>query len=201
MKKLFKLILVTGCCLMIYGCSQKWYDARNINRMQSYMPRYQPEASALANQLWPCFKGPLRSDTVTTLGKADTSISISLLDTAWSRSWSAGSLTLADSNAAMQFDHSKPITITKTIKIPVIKTVIDTVVDNRNEATLTLQLKGASDNLVKATTQLADKTKSCKTWMWIAIGCIVLIVVFVAIWVYKTFFTGGGVVKTAAKLL
>jgi sensor c-di-GMP phosphodiesterase-like protein len=138
----------------------------------------------LSNQLYPCFNGKAKSDTVIVHGKPDTSY------------------LKGDTTIIIRHD-----TVFKTIRlasqnviIPVTTTIHDTIADNRALASCTMQLRIKADSVVTLKANLFDKEKSLNVWRWIAIGLISVLGVYTAIKGYLLV-SGGGVVNTAGDIL
>lgn len=72
-----------------------------------------------------------------------------------------------------------------------VQTVTKTVVDSRAVDAANLRTVAEREKVIKITQQLEDKSAAKKTWMWIAIACMALIVGYGAIKIYGMF-TGVG---------
>lgn len=163
------LLLITA--ILFIGCN---VQKRQVEKLQVFALRYPNEFARLSDLLNPCFDGEVKSDTIIT----------SHTDT----------LTIKGTSDTLRINDTVRITIklpgkqiTNTKKV----VIHDTIPDGRKVNLLNSQLKVKSDSLVKATTQMSDAKKAKNTWMWIAIGAILIIVVSLSIKAYK-FFTGGG---------
>lgn len=166
MKKLVLIPLIALC-----GCN---VQKRQIEKMQVFALRYPNEFARLSDLLNPCFDGTAKSDTIITLHtdtlfEKGTSDTIRINDT----------VHITKTLPGKQINHTRTVTIRDTVK------------DGRSEAYLKSQLQVKSDSLVISKTQLSEKTKAKNTWMWIAIGAILIIVINLSIKAYKFFTTGG----------
>lgn len=177
-----KLTFILVACLLC-GCSQSWYQRRDVKKLDALSIQQPAEMARLANQLYPCFKGVAKSDTVTQFGPADTI-------------YRPG-----DTSVIMRHDTAfRTITNTRFIDRNITKTIHDTVVDNRAQQANDALFKVKSDSLVIEKTLLVQKSKAKNIWMWIAVGCISAIVITIAVKVYQ-FFAGGAVASAAKKIL
>jgi hypothetical protein len=177
---MYKLLAFIGLLLIAAGCN---VDKRNVERMQVYAVRYPAPFKVLANTLDPCFTGVAKSDTITKINtavvKGDTVVTIvKLRDTIFkiTRIQLPGQIT------------------TKTLSIH------DTVTNNRAIQAAEVLFSIKSDSLVVVKTQLSQTKHIRATWMWIAIGCMFLIVVYSAIKIY-IFFTGVGITSSIKKII
>ena len=172
-----------ACALLLTGCAT-YIQKRNINRLDGYSVRYPAEMARLSNQLYPCFNGKAKSDTVIKFGKPDTT-------------YLKGDTTLIIRHDTV----FKTIRLQgKTIIIPKYTTIHDTIADNRALASCTIQLRIKADSVVTLKANLSDKEKSLNVWRWIAIGLISVLGVYTAIKGYLLV-SGGGVVNTAGDIL
>lgn len=80
----------------------------------------------------------------------------------------------------------------KTIIKKEVQTVTKTVADSRAIEACEIKTHTAENTLTISQTQLEQSKKAKNTWMWIAIGCMIAIVAFSVIRVYK-FFSGGAI--------
>jgi hypothetical protein len=176
MKNNFKInlsLIIIG--LILFSCNP-------IKRLDALFIQNPTEASRLSNEIYPCFTGKLRSDT---LIKHDTSII-------------AGNTI---TNTVLRHDT---VFITKTITLPghtITNTVTirDTIPDNRALSACTLSAQQANSDNLKAQQKLSDTEHGRNLWMWTAIGAIFLIVVFLVVKVYA-FFSGGAVTGIIKKI-
>ncbi len=169
MRKLVLIPLIVLC-----GCSAQYKQHRDIKKLQSLVLQQPNEFARLSDLLNPCFDGTAKSDTVITL-HTDTLTLNGTTDTVRTKDTVRITIKLP----------GKQITNTRTVAIH------DTVKDGRSEAYLKTQLQVKSDSLVVSKTQLSQTKKTRNIWMWIAIGALLIIVISVAIKVYKFFTTGG----------
>lgn len=169
MKKLVLIPLIALC-----GCSASYKQQRDVKKLQSLVLQQPNEFARLSDLLNPCFDGEVKSDTIITL-HTDTLIENGISDT----------VRINDTVRITKTLQGKTITNTKKVVIH------DTIPDGRKVAYLNTQLKVKSDSLVIKNTQLSQKNKAKNTWMWIALGSILIIVVYGTIKIYKLFTTGG----------
>lgn len=172
--------------VLLCSCSQSWYQRRDIKKLVALSIKQPTEFLRLSDLINPCFTGKAKSDTIKTKGKPDTVVlpgEIKVMIT-------------------MQHDTVvKTITLPgKQVTIPYFTTIHDTIPDTRAIASLQAQLNQCGTEQTTATTQLADAKKTSNRWMWIAIGCMALIVITVVVKVYS-FFSGGGLVSAAKKII
>ena len=138
---------------------------RDVKKLDALAIQQQPEFKRLANLLDPCFTGTAHSDTVTVQGKTDT---IS----------APGSIVFTKVSDTV----IKTVTLpSKRITATVYKMVHDTISDNRMLSAATALYSVKSDSLTIIKTQLTQKIQAKKTWMWIAIGALVVILAFIVI--------------------
>jgi len=176
-----KKLLIIPILLLLFACN---VQKRQIALMQVYAVRYPNDFKELANTLDPCFTGKAKSDTVTIKGKSDT-------------------VHLAGSTTITRIKDTVIKTITlpgERISIPYYTTIHDTVTNDRANSAISAQIQIATNSLTMAQTQLKDSQKAKSIWMWIAIGCTVLIIGGAVIKVY-TLFTGGAAIKVAEKII
>lgn len=169
-----KRILIPLCIIMV-GCN---IQKREVSRLDSYAVKYPAEMARLSNWLYPCFTGKAKSDTVRIEGKRDTVMT-------------PGSIVITKVKDTV----IKTVTLSgRQITIPTFITIHDTISDQRAIAACQSAAKVKSDSLVVRNTQLSQTKTSRSTWMWIAIGCMSLIIITVVVKVY-TFFSGGVITK------
>jgi hypothetical protein len=167
MRNKIKIILSLFIGLILFSCNP-------IHRLDSLFIQNPTEAARLSNELYPCFKGDVRSDT---LIKHDTAVI------------QGNTVT----NTVLKHDT---VFVTKTITLPgrvVTNTVTirDTIPDNRALSACTLSAQQANSDNIKAQQQLTDVKKGRNIWMWTAIGSMLLILIFIVVKVYSFFSTGG----------
>lgn len=73
-----------------------------------------------------------------------------------------------------------------------VQTVTKTVADSRAIEACEIKTHTAENTLTISQTQLEQSKKAKNTWMWIAVGCMAVIVAFSVIQVYK-FISGGAI--------
>jgi transcriptional regulator of met regulon len=179
---MYKAILAALSVLLILsGCNE-------VKRMQVLAVRHPNEFKVLANTLDPCFTGVAKSDTIMVKGKADTVLI-------------PGSTSIVTTLRHDTVFVTKTVTTQgKKITVPIIKTIRDTVVNNRalqaTQATFSIK----SDSLVAVRTQLIQTKHSRSIWMWLAIGCMALIIIFIVAKVVL-FFYGGGYASVVKKVI
>lgn len=164
---IFSLFLLCGCNV----------ERRQLDKLDAYAVKYPTEMRMLANQLYPCFDGKAKSDTVIKT-HTDTLIQDGVTTT----------VRIKDTVYVTKTLPGRIITVTKTLKIT------DTVENKRLTGVLTDQLKATSDSTLIYKTQLLQVKKEKRTWMWLAIGLGALILVFLAIKVYLLI-SGGWIKK------
>jgi hypothetical protein len=132
----------------------------------------------LSNQLYPCFNGKTKSDTVIVHGKADT--------------------TFLKGDTTVIIKHD---TVFKTITKPSLRIVIpdyitihDTVQDQRALQACSLNAKVKADSLLIVKTQYATADKKATTYFWILVAIGAVILGFTVIKVYQ-FVNGGFLTK------
>ena len=171
------------CALLLCGCAS-YIQKRNIARLDGYAVRYPAEMAKLSNQLYPCFNGKAKSDTVIVHGKADT--------------------TFLKGDTTVIIKHD---TVFKTITKPSLRIVIpdyitihDTVQDQRSLQACSLNAKVKADSLVIVKTQYATADKNAHLYFWILVGIGAVVLGFTVIKAYK-FFSGGAVTNVAGDIL
>lgn len=138
-----------------------------------YALQYPDHFKKLANMIDPCFTGPAKSDTTFLPGKADTVLL---------------------PGEVIKGEPGKPDTIRlpgKKITVTNKVVIHDTVTNDRALQALQATFNIKSDSLVVVKTQLNQVKHSRSIWMWIAIGAIFLIVIYIVARVV-IFFNGGG---------
>lgn len=163
-----RLLLLT---LFLTGCSAAYKQAQDVKKFDGYAIQYPAEMSRLANLLDPCFKGVAKSDTVIKQGKRDTVIT-------------PGSTVITHVKDTV----IKTVTLAgRQVTIPTFITIHDTLADNRAISAVQGQYRVKGDSLIVVKTQLATTAHSRNIWMWIAIGCMVVIIGGIFIKVYSIF--------------
>lgn len=158
--------LLLICAVLVIGCN---VQKRQVEKMNLYALRYQPEFKVLANQLAPCYDGTSKSDTVIIHGKPDTLFTPGKIDT-------------------VRYKDTVRITKTlpgKQIKIPVTKIIRDTVIDKRALGAQEAKFKIVSDSLVATKTKLDREAKTAskyQLYFWLLVAGIGIAGV---IWVYR----------------
>ena len=172
-----------ACALLLCGCAS-YIQKRNINRLGGYSIRYPAEMAKLSNQLYPCFNGKAKSDTVIVHGKADT--------------------TFLKGDTTVIIKHD---TVFKTITKPSLRIVIpdyitihDTIPDNRALQACSLNAKIKADSLLIVKTQYGTADKKANLYFWILIAISAVILGVTVIKAYK-FFSGGAVTNVAGDIL
>ncbi len=168
MKKLIPLFLI-----ILTGCN---VERRQMDKLDAYAVKYPIEMSRLANELYPCFTGKAKSDTVIKT-HTDTLIQDGITTT----------IRIKDTVYVTKTLPGRTITNTRTLSIH------DTVTNDRAIGDLKNQFTNKSDSLMKVNVKLEDKQKALNTWRWLAIGLLVLIGSFLAIKVYLLI--NGGWIK------
>lgn len=164
---IFSLFLICGCNV----------ERRQLDKLDAYSIKYPIEMQRLANQLYPCFDGKAKSDTVIKT-HTDTLIQDGVTTT----------VRIKDTVYVTKTMPGKVITRTNTV------TIRDTLKDLRSEGVLNNELRTKSDSTIIYKTQLLQAKKSKNTWMWIAIAGMVLIGGFLAIKIYLLI-SGGWIKK------
>jgi sensor c-di-GMP phosphodiesterase-like protein len=166
--------LLIPVCLVLAGCN---IQKREVARLDTYSVKYPAEMARLSNWLYPCFTGKAKSDTV--------------MQTRHDTVTNPGTVVITHVKDTVVKTVTLPgKTITNTMQV----TIHDTINDQRAIAACQSAAKVKSDSLVVRNTQLTQTTKSRSTWMWIAIGCMVVIVVSLVVKVYS-FISGGALTK------
>jgi hypothetical protein len=177
------ILLILGVLLLIQisGCSQAYYQRRDIKKLDALAIQQNSEFLRLSNQLNPCFQGRAKSDTTVVFGLRDTMI------------------VKGDTITSVRHD-----TIIRTIQLPgkiitinKLTTIHDTIPDERHIATLQAQIKDLNANLITNQTQLADSKATARKRLWWIIGLAAFIVIYFGIKVV-TFIYGGGFTKIAS---
>lgn len=192
-----KLILTACTLLLLTGCAT-YIQKRNVARMDSYAVQYPAEEARLANWLYPCFTGKAKSDTQVSFLKPDTTWVQKRQDTDSIHFKPGTDLTFRPTligGGPITFDGS-----IQRITTHEVKTIHDTVTDQRALSACTTAAKAKSDSLIVQTTNLAASNKNKSVWRWIALACIAVIVVR-TVWSAYRFFTGGAVANTAGNIL
>lgn len=163
MKKL-PYLLIPIIPIILAGCNAE-------RRFNDYSIKHPDKFKQLAAVLAPCVEVNPKSDTIYRT-KIDTLIT-------------AGNTVIERRNDT--------VFVTKQLAGKVItkyqdKIITKTVVDSRVVDACKIQTVAERDRANKAETLLAQKNKAKNTWMYIAIGCMVVIVSGVAIKVYTAFF-------------
>jgi hypothetical protein len=176
-----KLLLFSS--LLLCGCSASYRQQRDIKKLDGLVLAQPNEFARLSNLINPCFSGKAKSDTVIkthtdTLINQGTTITVRVKDTVYVTKTTAG----------------RTIINTRTLSIH------DTIADGRAMSVATSQLKIKSDSLIVRNTQYTKATHDKNTWMWIAIGAIALIVIYIVAKVV-IFFYGGGWANTIKKVI
>ena len=167
-----KLVLVP--LIVLYGCSASYRQQRDVKKLQSLVLSQPNEFARLSDLLNPCFSGKAKSDTIITT-YTDTLLVQGATTT----------MRIKDTVFVTKTLPGKLITKTNTV------TIHDTITDGRAVNYLNTQLKVKSDSLVINNTQLSQTKKAKNTWMLIAIGALLVIVISLSIKVYKLISTGG----------
>jgi len=150
MKRLIGLIVV----LLLVSCSLQQKQLRDKNKLDILSLQYPSEAARLANWLYPCFTGKSKSDTVINTVH-DTTKSEPIF---------------------IKGENGKPDTVKipgRVIHITTIKSIHDTVTNDREIAYLKVQLTVSNDSLktVKEDLKLKSKESTSKNkYIWILIG-------------------------------
>ncbi|MHB8209072.1 hypothetical protein [Mucilaginibacter sp.] len=171
-----KIILIATACLLA-GCSQSWYQQRDIKKLDGLSLQYSAQFAQLANKLVPCFNGVAKSDTVKTEGKADTI-------------YTPGSTSTVVKNDTVYNTITQP---GRQVTIPNFITIRDTIPDNRalTDCSLAAKIKADSLATVKIQYSQLDKTKDSLLWWVIGLGLAILLFIIWKIYI----FISGGVVK------
>lgn len=189
-----KTIISFLAVLLLLSCN---VQKQQINKMQVFAVRYPDAFKILANTLDPCFTGKAKSDTIIQYGKIDTVITYGNMP----------SFKLDTSK--MSFGHIvyySVDTVIKTIKIkiPITKTITDTIPDMRAieacHATEKIEADSLRDNKVKLVTETKKANKYC-LWFWLENGFFILIIIVVAVWKVYGLFNGTAEVKAGANIL
>lgn len=162
-----KLFISFFLILFIIACNTQ---RRDIKKFDSYAIQYPAEMARLANLLDPCFTTKPHSDTVTKLHSDTITTPGSIVITR-----------VKDTIVKTVTLQGKQITAQRII------TIHDTLTDNRALTAFGSLFRVKADSLIIKNTQLNSVTHGKNTWMWIAIGCIVVILAFVIWNVYKLF--------------
>ncbi len=181
MKK-FTLIAIT--MFILSGCSQAWYQRRDMKKLDALSIQQPTEFLRLSNLINPCFDGKAKSDTVVVKGKADT-------------------VTLPGSVVISHVKDSVIKTITlpgRQVTLPTFITIHDTIPDTRSIATLNAQLKDCSATQITDQAKLADALTVSKNRLWWIIGLASAIGIFAVVKVYS-FVSGGGVADIVKKVV
>lgn len=180
----FLLLLGVLFIIQISGCSQAWYQRRDIKKLDALAIQQNSEFLRLSNELNPCFKGKAKSDTTVVFGLRDTMI------------------VKGDTITTVRHD-----TIIRTIQLPgkiitinKLTTIHDTIPDLRQIATLQAQIKDLNANLIAAQTHLADSKATAQKRLWWIIGLASVIGIFIIIKVYS-FISGGAFAGAIHKIL
>lgn len=164
---LFFLFLICGCNV----------ERRQLDKLDAYAVKYPIQMRALANQLYPCFNGKAKSDTVIKT-HTDTLIQEGSITT----------VRIKDTVYVTKTMPGKVITNTRTLSIH------DTVSDLRAIGVLNNDFKIKADSLVMVKTQQVGTKHNLNIWRWIAIGCMALIFGWIAIKIYLLI-SGGWIKK------
>lgn len=153
-----------------------------IKRLDALFIQNPAEAAKLSNELYPCFKGDIRSDTIT---KHDTAVI-------------AGNTI---TNTVLRHDT---VFITKTVTLPGriftnTVTIRDTIPDNRALSACTLSAQTANSDNLKSQQQLKDAESARTKWMWCALILGLVIIVWIVVKVYS-FFSGGAATSIIKKI-
>jgi len=168
-----KLLLIS---LLLCGCAA-YQQRRDVKKLDALAIQQPAEFARLSNMLNPCFSGKAKSDTIITT-HVDTLVK-------------EGSITTVRIKDTVYVTKTLPArTINKTHTV----TIHDTIPDNRGLKELSTELKVKSDSTLMIKTQMSKLQKDKNTWMWMAIGLMVLVVGFLAVKIYLMFW-GGGIVK------
>jgi hypothetical protein len=174
--------------LILSGCN---VDKRNVERMQVYAVRYPAPFKILANTLDPCFAGAAKSDTLIVKGKADTVLT-------------PGSTSIVTTLSHDTVFVTKTVTTQgKTITVPTIKTIRDTVINNRALEAVQATFGIKSDSLVVVRTQLSQSTKKAskfELWFWLLVGIEGAGIIIYAVIKIYAFANGGGIAKEVGGL-
>lgn len=175
MRKQLKIIITLLIGVILFSCNP-------IKRLDALFIQNPIEAARLSNEIYPCFKGDVRSDT---LIRHDTAVI------------QGNTIT----NTILRHDT---VFITKTITLPGriftnTVTIRDTIPDNRALSECTLSAQKANSDNVKAQQELTDVKKGKNTWMYIAIGSMLLILIFIVVKIYA-FFSGGAATSIIKKI-
>jgi hypothetical protein len=183
---MYKVILAALSGLIILtGCNTQ---KKEVERLEVYAVRYPNQFKVLANTLDPCFNGVAKRDTIIVKGKADTVLT-------------PGSTSTVTTLGHDTVFVTKTVTTQgKTITVPIIKTIRDTVINNRVLQATQALFSIKSDSLVVVRTQLIQTRHSRSIWMWIAIGCMGLILIFFIAKIV-IFFNGGGYASVVKKVI
>lgn len=175
-----KNLIIISFLFLLCGCSTTYRQQRDIKKLDGLALQQPNEFARLANLLEPCFSGKAKSDTVIT-SRTDTLVKDGV----------TAVVKVKDTVYITKTLPGKVITNTKTIAIR------DTVEDQRKSRVIGNDLKIKSDSLIVVRHDLLTSNKSCNKWMWISIGLISLIAVFVIAKVVIFFYSGGisGVIK------
>jgi len=176
------------CALLLCGCAS-YIQKRNINRLDGYSIRYPAEMAKLSNQLYPCFNGKAKSDTVITVK----------VDTVWDKLDTVIHQEGDSSTSSMDITHYFKGGTTNgsgVLKINTIKTIriTDTVQDQRALQACSLNAKVKADSLLIVKTQYATADKKATTYFWILVAIGAVVLGFTVIKVYQ-FVNGGFLTK------
>lgn len=162
MRKLLYLLPIA-----LIGCNAE-------KRFNDYSIRNPDKFKQLAAVLAPCIEVNIKPDTIFKT-RVDTLIT-------------AGNTVIERRNDTVFVTKQLP---GKTIVKHDVQTVTKTVVDSRAVDAANLRTVTEREKVIKITQQLEDTKSTKKTWMWIAIGCMAVIVGYGAIKIYGMF-TGVG---------
>jgi len=182
MKRLIGLIVV----LFLVSCSLQQKQLKDKNKLDALSLQYPSEAARLANWLYPCFTGKSKSDTVINTVHDTTQV--------------------PGSPIFIKGQDGKPDTVKipgKVIHITTIKSIHDTVTNDREIAYLKVQLTVSNDSLktVKEDLKLKSKESTSKNkYIWILIGLGVLGLLIIVWKVYSSIY-GGVAIKAGSSII
>ncbi len=167
-----KRLILSLCTLLLFSGCAKYIQNRNVARMGDYALRYPAKFAELANKIDPCVIGA---------GKSDTTVSFLKPDTTWvpvrpntdavpMADLLKSDITISDGKNSHGLTFGGTI---QRITTHEIKTIHDTVIDNRALSAMKALYTTANDSLKirqGQNTQLETEKNGWRKWFWILAG-------------------------------